>query len=149
MAFKFWWHFSLVTFHFSFGDLLVLKTFQFWWYFSLTDSLVLEEFLLSIVYCLRSTVCCLQFIVYWLALFCSYSDCLAIPIALPVNFDIPSQGVQLTQQTMNNIPNKEPLPILVWLVGFGNLEICKNFPHWLSCPNPFSIELQSSCVSFR
>ena len=47
------------------GDILVLMTFQFWWHFSFGDILVqvtLLLWLIAIVYCLMSTVYCLDFL---------------------------------------------------------------------------------------
>ena len=121
MTFQFLGYFIVV-------GISVLVTFQFWWFHFWCHSVLMKfQFwnfcfggifivycLLSTVYCILSTVYDLLVTVYWLALPCSYFDCLAIPRASPVDFDTPSQGVQ--QTTNNNTPNTEPLQILVWLV---------------------------------
>ena len=136
------WHFSLgdisLWWHFSFGVILVLETFQFWWYFRqadiffgeiLTVYCLLSTFycllcivycLGSTVYCLGSTVYCLRYTVYWLTLSCNYIDCLALPTASPVAFDIPSQGVQRNKwQTDNKQHLKYKASPGFGPVGFG------------------------------
>ena len=71
-------------------------TFQFSWHYLVLETHLLSSvyFLLSTVYCLLSNIYCLQSTVYWLAMSYSYFNCLAIPRASSVDFDIPSQGVQ-------------------------------------------------------
>ena len=78
--------------------------------------------ILSTVYDLLYTVYCILYTVYWLALSCSYLDYLAIPRESFVDFDIPSQGVQPTNDKQH--PKYRASPDF-GLTGW-NWEICRS-----------------------
>ena len=123
-------------------------TFQLSWHYLVLETFLLSSvyFLLSTVYCLLSNIYCLQSTVYWLAISYSYFLCLAIPRASSVDFDIPSQGVQPTndKQTITQILSLSRF--WFWLVGIwksGNGQLYtwfRDIP--LLCSFPLTIILK-------